>query len=342
VTGARSRLPSWVGEANRRLASRTPAEPAGTGLAAPRIGELRIAQPVEAGTAEPRLVCVLDTDPRLATVRAALVLNEVDVAAGADLLAPAADTGLPVDLAVARDVTGTLWWSQVARCVGRLDRRRTDLVRDAVSNGPGSVPRRVRGVPVVAADDARRELKAGERAAMRALAADCEAAGVDRARPLPLLVDPALVEILATDDAASYASRLTAIVAELAIADRPVLPGGAAAVILEAWDRGFRGSRDTWQGLLPLLERALSTPAGTPGGESCEYEPERRSVTSRADGALAQACAEQARLGAKAIRLLTTPAGWTRGSVGAPALATVRVGGGDPLRLIHQHLEVNP
>ena len=336
----RSKLPTWVRQANRRLAERIPVGSIETGPWEPRAGELRIARPVSPGVADPRLVCVVDVDPVLATVRSALVSNEVDLAAGADLLLSAAATGLPFDLVVQSDVTGALWWSQVERCVGRLDRRLTDLVCDAVAAGPARVPRRVRGMPLAAADDPRLELKAVEAAAMRALAADCEVAGAHDPRPVPLMVDPALVEILSTDDAASYSERLTAIAAELATAQRPVVPTAAVPVILAAWDRGFRVAGDTWRGLQPCLERALSAPLeGSPG--QVRYAPDRRATTPRADRALADACTQQALLGATAIRLLTTARAWTTDRPGASTLATAHVGGGR-LRLIRHNLEVSP
>lgn len=341
MSRARAKLPGWVRHANRRLAGRTRVQSPEGDLGVPRTGDLRIARAVSPGAVDPRIVCVVDVDPLLATVRAALVGNETDLATGADLLAPAAATGLPFDLIVQSDVTGTLWWSQVERCVGRLDRRLTELVGDAVSNGAARVPRRARGMPVVAAHDPRRELKTVEIAAMRALSAECETAAGRDARPVPLVVDPALVEISSTDDAASYVGRLAAIAAELANADLPVLPAGAASVILDAWDRGFRATTDAWRGLQPCLEQALSAPRGS-GARPVRYEPERRATSARADHALGEACTRQAIAGATAIRLLTTPQAWTADRPGGSSLATAHVGDGSRLRLIRHNLEVSP
>jgi len=304
-------------------------------------GDLRVAEPVDHGSGEPRIICVLDVDPRLATVRAALVSHEVDLAGGADVLIPAVDTGLPFDLMVESDVTGTLWWFQVERMIGRLDERLTELVRTAVRAGATALPRRVRGVPVVDADDPRRELRSREGERMASLGADCEATVVTGGATIPLVVDPALVAAREADDAAGYAARLAAIAGEMATSTHPVIPSRAAAVILEAWDRGLRLPSDVWRGLQPCLERALTVADEQPTG-TIVFEPARASGEPWADRALAEACAEQLAAGGAAARLLTTPERWSGSRQEDRRPATVSLGGDRRLRLIRHHLEVQP
>lgn len=305
------------------------------------VGDLRVAESVDAGSAEPRIICVLDADPRLATVQAALVSHEVDVAGGADVLIPAAATGLPFDLMVESDVTATLWWFQVERLIGRLDERLTGFVLTAVRTGAAVLPRRVRGVPVVDADDPRRALRSTESQHMGCLGADCESAGVTGGNPIPLVVDPALVAVREADDVAAYAARLAAVAAELATSASPIVPSRAAAAILEAGDRGLRLPCDVWRGFQPCLERALADADQESAGEVV-FEPGRTSRDRWADRALAEACAEQLAAGARTVRLLTAPESWSGSRQRSRRPATAGLGGDRRLRLIHHHLEVHP
>lgn len=338
---AKEATPSWLGEANRRLREVGLGSTANRTDGPPRVGELRVAEPVEQGTAAAGIVCVVDVDPVLAAARAALVSNETDLATAADLIAPGASTGLPFDLMVETDVIGTLWWSQLVRRVGQLAPRLTARLRDAAAHGVEGVPEHLRGVPVVSAGDPRQDFKGEESVRMAALSTDCETAVAGGASGLPLMVDPALVAAQSTDDASRYAARLTAVVVAVADADRPVVPAGAAALLLEAWDRGLRPPPDAWRGLQPLLERALVGQA--PGAKtSVDFRPSRRHRLRSADRALADACAEQGRRGVSAVRLLTARDAWFTGRAHGTNPAAVRLAGGSRLWLIRQHLEVRP
>jgi hypothetical protein len=251
------------------------------------------------------------------------------------------DAGLPFDLMVESDVTATLWWFQVERLIGRLDERLTELVVTAVRTGAAVLPRRVRGVPVVDADDPRRALRSAESQRMGCLGADCESAGVTGGATIPLVVDPALVAVREADDAAGYSARLTAGAAALATSASSIIPSRAAAVILEAGDRGLRLPCDVWRGLQPCLERALSDADEESAGEIV-FEPGRTSRDRWADRALAEACAGQLAAGARAVRLLTTSGTWSGSRQQSRRTATAGLGGDRRLRLIHHHLEVHP
>lgn len=333
--------PAWLREANRRLREQ------GLGAAGrrthgpPRVGELRVAEPVDPETAETRIVCIVDVDPVLATARAALTSNEVDGATAADLLAPSAGTGLPFELVVETDVTGTLWWSQLARRVGRLDRQLAGWLRAAARSGSDAVPAHLRGMPVASADDPRRLLKVEESRCMRDLAAECEDAIAGGGFNLPLLVDPALVVARPSDDPSRYAARLNAVAAAVADSSRAVLPAGAAPLLLKAWDRGLRTSLDAWNGLQPLLERALSG-AVPVAQRTVHFEPLRRSGSRAADRALADACSEEASRGRRAVRLLTGQRAWSSRGTPGGGPAAARLAGGGRLWLIRHHLEVSP
>lgn len=334
-------LPEWVLEANRRLRGRPRLPSVGRSLRSPEVGDLCVAEPVEPGAAAPAIVCVVEVDHGLATVRAALASPETDLASGADLLAAATDSGLPFDLMVESDVEGRLWWTQVERRVGRLGERLAGLVRDAVRLGAAAAPAGVRGVPVVAADDPRRELRDGERSRLGALVADCERATAGGLSGLPLLLDPALLAGLPAGDGCSRSVGLEAIARELATAGRPIVPVGAVPAVLEAWDAG--GSRldpDLWRALQPCLQRTLAAPPG-PAAPVVAFEPPRARTPAWAEEALAETCGGLLLSGARSIRLLTTTSAWSGDRPGAPAVAMARTGGG-ALQLIRHNLEVNP
>jgi hypothetical protein len=332
-------LPGWVEEANQRLRARPPLPPAGGPRRAPEVGDLCLAEPVDRGAAEPAIVCVIEVDGDLAVVRAALASPDTDLACDAHFLAPAAQTGLPFDLMISSGITGRLWWFQVARRLGRLDSTLAAWLRDACRRGPGAVPAAVRGMPVTDARNAWRELEAGERGRLAALTADCERALAGGLRALPLVVDPRLLAGLPGDEARSRAARLAAIAGELTIAGRSLIPGRAAAAVVETFDAG--GSRldpDVWRALLPCLERALAAPlAGRP---AVTFEPPRAPGPAWADDALAESCDALLAGGARSVCLLTTPQAWAGERPGEPAAAVARSGAGT-LQLIHRNLEVS-
>jgi len=341
VARAERSLPEWVREANRRLRGRPRLLALAGSLRCPEPGELCLAEPVEPGAAAPAIVCVVEVDHELATVRAALASPETDLAAGADLLVPAADCGLPFDLMIESDVEGRLWWSQVERKLGRLDERLAGLVGDAVRSGPAAAPPAVRGMPLVFAGDPRSEFKDGERDRLGALAADCERAVAAGRSALPLVLDPALLADPQAGGGRSRSARLEAIVGRLATAGRPIVPGGAVPAVLEAWDAG--GSRldpDLWRALQPCLERALAAPP-PPGAPGVAFEPSRAPGPAWADAALAATCGGLLLGGARSIRLLTTPRAWSGDRAGGAGVALARAGGG-VLQLIRHDLEVNP
>lgn len=343
MTRAELSPPEWVEAANRRLRSRSRLPPAAPSLQPPEVGELCLAQALEPGTAEPALVCVIEVDRELATVRAVLASPETDLASGADLLVVAADTGLPFDLMLECDVAARLWWLQIERRVARLEPAMAALLQHATGPGAAATPPGERGLPLAAGNDPRWEFKAGEGARLGALAASCEERAAGGRRGLPLVVDPLLLAAWPGAAAGSQLARLAAIAGELATADRSVIPGAAAAAVLEAWDAGGSG-RDPalWSALQPCLERALTAPP-TAAFPAVAFTPSRARGPSWADKALAEACGGLQRGGAQSIRLLTMPCAWSdEGPDELAAVATARIAGGGALQLIRHHLEVNP
>ena len=333
-------LPAWVEEANRRLRARPPLPPPGGPRRAPEVGDLCLAEPADRGAAEPAIVCVVEVDDGLAVVRAALASPDTDLACDTHLLAPAGESGLPFDLMISSRLTGPLWWFQVARRIGRLDAARTAWLREACRSGPGALPVGARGLPVTAPQDPRRELEAGDRARLAALTSACERAIAGGLRALPLLVDPLLLIGLPGGSDGARAARLAAVAGELTTAARSLVPGRAAAAVVEAFETsGGRLDPDLWQALRPCLEQALAAPLAA--GTVVEFEPPRAPGAAWAQDALAESCAALLAGGTRSVRLLTAPQAWSGGQPGEPAAAVARSGAA-ALQLIRHTLEVSP
>jgi hypothetical protein len=343
VARAEPSFPGWVEAANRRLRSRPRLPLVGPSLRPPEVGELCLAQALDPGTAEPALVCVTEVDGELATVRVVLASPETDLAAVADLLVSAADSGLPFDLMLESDVAARLWWLQVERRVAHLGPATVALLQDMTGAGTAVASAGAFGLPLAAGDDPRHEFKTGERARLDALAAVCEERAAAGRRGLPLVVDPLLLAALPGASSGSRIARIEAIAGELATAERSFVPGAAAAAALEAWDAAGSG-RDPalWRALEPCLERALTAPSVS-ASRDVTFTPSRAQGPPWADEALAETCDGLLRGGAQSIRLLTMPCAWSGDRPEElAAVATARLAGGGALQLIRHHLEVNP
>jgi hypothetical protein len=339
---AESPLPEWVAEANRRLRARALLPRPEPSRRPPGLGDLCLAEPIEPGGAEPVLVCVTEVDRELATVRAVLASPETELATRSDLLVAAAESGLPFDLVLESEVSARLWWLQVERRVARLGPELAARLRDAVQPAAGVASPNAHRTPASAGGAAGAGLRRLERARLDALASGCEQQSAGGRRCLPLVVDPLLLVDPPGADAGARLGRIEAIAGALATAESSLLPGGAAAV-LEAWDAGGRG-RDPaiWRALQPCLERALAAPPAA-ASPAVEFTPPRAHGPPWADEALAAACGELLRGGARSIRLLTARRAWSREAPDEPAaVAAVRLAGGGALQLIRHHLEVNP
>ncbi len=333
--------PLWVQEANRRLSRRRRPVVVDDWPATPEVGEVRVADTTEDGDVRPRLVCVLSVDRRVGAARVALVSNEIEMTWEGDVVVPGSGCGLPFGVLVEARVTGSLWWIQIGRKVGRLDDRWTDTVRRAV-HAVGKTATRASRAGEGSPRAVLREFQRVEAARLRTAAARCEAAATRAVRDVPVVVDPRLFAGGRNEETALRPQRLLQVARELEGSRIAAVPREGVGAVMAACEALPGLGPDLAAALRPLLEGALSDLGGGSAERGVEFEPRGCRDPGGADGRLAAALERLGTADHGSIRLVTDRGSWVDEAGEDPDPVAVRCGGRGRIQIVRNFLEVHP
>ncbi len=318
MTGTGSR-PAWLVGA---LADNRPPDPVAPpglrddGPDDPTPGDIRCIDPMDAPGCAPRLGLVRDVDRVQGVVHVLLLTNETAMATPQDALIPRASTGLTYDLLAETDVQGPVWQVQLGPVLGRA---------------PGPLLPATAVLALRDDADARWRWKEQELDALGALTGDCLRQLLDG--PALTVVDPLCVDPRTTDR-----ERLWHVAVHVAALDptaglvmpswlllrgRDGLPGH------ERWRAA--GEADAWT----VLQRAAASAGArdAPGGYEAAPPPVTgTTVAGRSlldEDPLLALLADQVRLGARCVNVMTAAGLWDRTDRGLRhgAVLEARVGG---------------
>jgi len=184
-------IPPVISEAARSWTALRAERPKVTSSPTIEPGQVRVLEPVPHDPCDPRLGVVLAVDARNEFVEILLVHTSPELATDTDVVASRSATGLAHDLVVESDLRAIVWTTQLGPSIGSLEL--TSLISGVQSPGQraDTDDQYPTGTPLQGPADGRWSFKEAEGSDLRALAADCTSALIDR--ELVWAVDPRLL-----------------------------------------------------------------------------------------------------------------------------------------------------